>query len=101
MKNVRYQNIDVSASVRQELRYQRQSDPSQLMSMIDDIYARSWNLVREWHMIQTINAVVNKMLGSGGGRVLVICGLFHLDAIKRHLPEHVTIDGDLFYTMAR
>jgi hypothetical protein len=103
--NIRYENIDVPASTREGLYYQRREplndDHTAKIDMMDDVYARSWNLVREWHMIQSINAVVNPLLNSSGGRILVICGLLHVEAIKRHLPAEVTVDGGLFYTMAR
>ncbi len=104
---VSYRNIDIGRHERATIKHIDINGPClwgiavDSNTMLENIYARAWNMVREYHMIQSVrNEVDTVMLSDKGGRVLVICGLSHLDAIRGHLPDGVTVGGNVFHEIA-
>jgi hypothetical protein len=95
-----YHNIDIPEHVKGEIHYVKQTcindDCTAITDNVDNLYARAWNMVREWHMITAVNNLIRQYDGRKG---LIIVGLAHLEATKGHLPNGVKATADVFYTV--
>jgi len=96
-RGAEYHNIDIHEETKKGIRYIKMAVLDVEMENIDNrdnSYARSWNLVREWHMIETINTLLKERPGR---RFLIIVGLSHVDAIRHHIPKCFDVNVSLFY----
>ncbi|MBL8292348.1 MAG: hypothetical protein JNN08_10960 [Bryobacterales bacterium] len=86
-RGAKYHNIDINEAAKVQIHYVRMSslDCSEIKDVDerDNLYALAWNLAREWHMIETIQDLLRDNFGQD---FLIIVGLSHLDAIRKHLP---------------
>lgn len=90
--SVRYVNIDIPQAIQTQVHHQGlQGKPGDDTDPLDDLYARAWNLVREHHMREEVHREVTRVRCGSGGKILVICGLFHIDAIRRYLRDEATV----------
>lgn len=92
-KRICYRNIDIPRSARTGIHYildhpfnEEEEKP----------YVKAWNLVREWHMIEEIKPVLYALMDSNderirNGKVLLIVGAAHVEAIQRHMPQDVSV----------
>lgn len=104
-REVLYQNIDIGQDARAKIEH---IDINGLClegnTMRENIHARAWNMAREHHMMESVRIEVFKVMNTEKeGRVLVICGLSHLDAIHEHLAAwapDVPVVGHVFHHIA-
>lgn len=90
--SVRYVNFDIPHGIREQVHHLGlQREPGDDTDPLDDLYARAWNFVREHHMRKMVHDEVTRVRCGSGGKILVICGLFHIDAIKRYLRDAATV----------
>lgn len=90
--SVRYVNIDIPHAIQEQvdpLRLRRK--PGDDTDPLDNLYARAWNFVREHHMRKVVHDEVTRVRCDSGGRILVICGLLHIVAIRNYLREEATV----------
>lgn len=92
-EGVRYLNIDIPHATQEQVRHQGlRPDPGHDIDPLDNLYARAWNFVREHHMREVVRSeVIRVRCDDHGGKILVICGLFHIDAIQRYSRDQATV----------